>query len=208
VNLKLRPAAVQQEPFRAGRLQIWWSGMAAKIFEFLAIEQALTVFADRIELQLVTDDIDRAKSRWPRHVRERVEGLLGRIPHAIHRFRGIPDLLRLYSGGGVIVSPRFLDVPYNLSHTEWKITLGMACDLPAIASPVPSYLDAAQHSAPDALTICRSDEDWQQALDRCLSDGGNLREAGRNAFEIVRAHYETGVVARQHSAWVRRTCEG
>ncbi|HEY8903882.1 MAG TPA: hypothetical protein VIM48_09245 [Chthoniobacterales bacterium] len=208
VNLKLRPTAVQREPFRAGRLQIWWSGMAAKLFEFLAVEQALTAFADRIELQLVTDDIDRAKSRWPTHVRARVEGLLGRIPHAIHRFRGIPDLLKLYSGGGVIVSPRFLDVPYNLSHTEWKITLGMACDLPAIASPVPSYLDAAQHSTADALTICHSDEDWQHALDRCLSDGGNLREAGRNAFETVRTHYETGVVARQHSAWVRRTCEG
>jgi len=208
VNLKLRPAAVQREPFRAGRLQIWWSGMAAKLFEFLAIEQALLAFADRIELQLVTDDIDRAKSRWPAPIRERVEKLLWRVPHTIHRFRGIPHLLDLYSSGGVIVSPRFLDVPYNLSHTEWKIALGMACDLPAIASSVPSYLDVAGRSTVDALTICHSDGDWRQALDRYLSEASSLREAGRHAFETVRAYYETGVVARQHSAWVRRTCEG
>jgi glycosyltransferase involved in cell wall biosynthesis len=206
VNLRLRPARVQREPFRDGRLQIWWSGMAAKLFEFLAAEEAFLALADRIHLGLVTDDLERAKSRWPVEVRDRLERFLGRVPHTLHRFRDIAGLLGYYAEGGVIVSPRFLDVPYNLSHTEWKITLGMACELPAVASPVPSYLDTAERSAEGAVTICRTSGEWRAALESFLEDPARLREAGRAAFETVRQHYETGAVARQHAACLAETC--
>ncbi len=204
VNLSLRPAAVQTEPFREGRLQVWWSGMAAKLFEFLAAEDTFLALADRIHLQLVTDEVEKAKSRWPAAVRERLEHLLARVPHTLHRFRDIRHLLGLYAGGGVIVSPRFLDVPYNLSHTEWKISLGMACELPAIASPVPSYLDLADRSKNGAVAICRTNEEWKSAFENFLSDPSRLRASGAAAFEVVRLHYETGVVARQHAAWIEK----
>jgi hypothetical protein len=205
VNLRLRPARVQRETTRDGRLQIWWSGMAAKLFEFLAAEEAFLALADRIQLRLVTDDLERAKARWPAEVRERLERFLARMPHTVHRFRDIAGLLAHYAEGGVIVSPRFLDTPYNLSHTEWKITLGMACELPAIASPVPSYLDVIERSAPGAVTICRANEEWRAALEACLEKPTRLRESGRAAFETVRQHYETGAVARQHAACLAET---
>jgi glycosyltransferase involved in cell wall biosynthesis len=206
VDWRLRPATIQREAVREGRLQVWWSGMAAKLFEFLAADDAFLALADRIHLQLVTDDVEEARTRWPVEVRERFEGLLARVPHTVHRFRDIPHLLDLYATGGVIVSPRFLDVPYNLSHTEWKISLGMACDLPAIASPVPSYIDAAELSGPGAVTIARTTADWVRALERFLADESTLREAGRAASEAVRGHYETSVVASRHSAWIAEVC--
>ena len=202
VNLGLRPSKLQQEPFREGRLQVWWSGMAAKLFELLAAENAFAALAGRIHLQLVTDDLEKARKRWPEEVRGRVERFLAHVPHTMHRFRDISSLLALYARGGVIVSPRYLDTPYNLSHTEWKITLGMACELPAIASPVPSYVDAGGRSEPGAVSICRSDDDWTAALEHFLSDPARLSDAGANAFETVKQFYETGVVARQHAAWI------
>lgn len=205
VDLRLRPAAVQREPMRDGRLQVWWSGMAAKLFEFLAAEEAFLALADRIHLQLVTDDVERARLRWPVEVRERFDRLLARVPHTLHRYRDIPHLLGLYAGGGVIVSPRFLDVPYNLSHTEWKITLGMACDLPAIASPVPSYRDVAERACSDAVMIANSTEEWLGAFERFLTDDARC-EAGKAAGEVVRIHYETAIVARQHATWVGDIC--
>ncbi|HEY8899983.1 MAG TPA: hypothetical protein VIM61_06190 [Chthoniobacterales bacterium] len=207
VDLGLCPTTVQREPFREGRLQVWWSGMAAKLFEFLAAEEAFLARADRIHLQLVTDDVATARSRWPAEVRERFERFLERVPHTFHRFRDVRGLLELYGAGGVIVSPRFLDTPYNQSHTEWKITLGMACELPAIASPVPSYIDAAQRSSSGAIAIAESSAQWLEAFDNLLSDETALRQAGRAARNTVSDHYETRVVAAQHAAWVSEVCD-
>lgn len=205
VNLGLRPACMQREPLRDGRLQVWWSGMAAKLFEFLAAEEAFLALADRIHLRLVTDDLEPAKERWPIEVRERLERFLARVPHTLHRFRDIAGLLAHYAEGGVIISPRFLDTPYNLSHTEWKITLGMACELPAIASPVPSYLDVSGRSDSGAVMICRTSDEWRAALEACLENPARMRESGRAAFETVRQHYETDAVARQHAASLSET---
>lgn len=206
VNLELRPARVQTVPFVEGRLQVWWSGMASKLFEFLAAEESFLAVADRIHLQLVTDDLDKARSRWPLEVRDRLEKFLSRVPHTLHRFRGIPHLLGLYGGGGVIVSPRFLDTPYNLSHTEWKISLGMACELPALAGPVPSYEDMAARADEGAVTICRSDEDWSRAFGEIFAERSRVQEMGWRAYEVVKRHYETGVVAGRHAAWIADAC--
>jgi glycosyltransferase involved in cell wall biosynthesis len=206
VRLQMRPAKLQRQPFHEGRLQVWWSGMAAKLFEFLAAEEAFSTLADRIHLHLVTDDLEKSRQRWPVDVRERMEKFLSRVPHTLHRFRGIAHLLDLYGNGGVIVSPRFLDTPYNLAHTEWKISLGMACEMPAIASPVPSYLDLAKRSGERAVEICAASEDWKHAFERILASPAQLQEAGWQAYVVVKKHYETGVVARQHVAWVAETC--
>jgi glycosyltransferase involved in cell wall biosynthesis len=206
VNLALSPAATQVQPVSDGRLRVWWSGMADKLFEFLAAEEAFLALADRIHLHLVTDDIGKARERWPAEVRGRLERFFSRVPHTIHRFRDIRGLLQLYGAGGVIVSPRHLDVPYNLSHTEWKISLGMACGLPAIASPVPSYTDMAERAEGEAVSLCRSNEEWTQALEGFLASPVRLAEAGRSAREVVEKRYATDVVARRHAACLSAAC--
>jgi len=206
VNLKLRPSRLQTAPYGGGSLQLWWSGMAAKLFEFLAAEDAFVAVADHVHLHFVTDDLAGARRSWPLEVRDRLEKFLARIPHTFHRFHGVSHLLGLYGAGGVIVSPRFLDTPYNLSHTEWKISLGMACEMPALASPVPSYVDVAKRSGDGAVTICESAQGWMEALEGVLSQREQLQERGWRAYEVVKQHYETGVVARQHAAWIAETC--
>lgn len=197
VNLSLRPDVWGKSPMRDGRLQVWWSGMASKAFELLVAEPAFRTLKDRLHLHLVTDDLS-ARSAWKPEVRENFEKLLGDIPHTVHRFHDVRRLLKLYAGGGVIVSPRTLSAPYNWSHTEWKITLGMACGLPAIASPVPSYCRVAGLATPGAVTICDSDGDWLAAFES-LMQPQTLAASSRSASEVVEAHYSTTRVAPHHA---------
>ena len=42
----------------------------------------------------------------------------------------------------IIISPKRLINAYEMGHSEYKITLGMAIGLPAVASPQLSYVDA------------------------------------------------------------------
>ncbi len=198
VDVRMVPRSTQTTPRRDGRLNVWWSGMAEKLFEFLAVEEALRSRRDRLHLRLVTDDL-RAMERWPAEVRERVERFLAVMPHTVHRFSDVENLLGRYAEGGIIVSPRFLDTPYNFGHSEWKLTLGMACGLPAVASPVPSYCDVAERAEAGALAICESGEEWGRALDELLESGVDAFGArGSAARKVVEEFYSTPVVAREH----------
>lgn len=180
-------------------LPLWWSGVAAKAFEFLLIENVLKALGDRVHLHLVTDDFVKGRERWRTDQRERMDALLGKVPHTIHTFGSIHHLLHLYSQGpGLILSPRFLDNPYNLGHTEWKITLGMACGLPALASPLPSYLDVEKLAEPGAIRICRTEDEWKAAMEAAMDGSWNLAEGGTAAREVVKKCYSTAVVAAQH----------
>ena len=115
--------------------------------------------------------------------------MLAQVPHEFVTFRSIPELLARYAAGGVLISPRFLDNSYNLGHTEWKITLGMACGRLAFCSPVPSYADVAARSGGRGLRICANDAEWDAALD---------------ARATVEQHYSTPVVAAQHAELLSR----
>ena len=55
-----------------------------------------------------------------------------------------------------------------MGHTEYKITLGMAVGLPAIASPQQSYVEAI--GAHGGGIIARSTAEWVDALQRLQSD--------------------------------------
>lgn len=181
-------------------LPLWWSGVAAKAFEFLLIEEELRRQGDAIHLHLVTDDWPAGRRKWRADERERMDSLLAAVPHTIHDFGSIGHLLSLYAGGpGLILSPRFLDNPYNFGHTEWKITLGMACGLPAVASPLPSYLDVAGRAPAGAIRICRKGAEWSEAFADARSGAWDLPGAARAAREVVEKHYSTAVVAAQHA---------
>lgn len=177
-----------------GKLQIWWSGMASKLFELLAAEESLLRFKNRIHLRMVTDDVPRGMAKWRPELRGRFESFLKEVAHTFYRFKSVSHLLKLYSTGGIIISPRFLESPYNLAHSEWKITLGMACGLPALGSPVPSYEDVAARAEGDAIRICR-EEGWDEALEWAISRPYRPSEA---ACDVVRRYYLTPVVAKQH----------
>lgn len=204
----LLPSLRSGDAFSQNPLPVWWSGMADKAADLLAAGDALRSMGDRIRLHLVTGNLQSALSRIDPASSESVRSLLASVPHAIHPFRSIPELLRLYaSGGGVIISPRFLENPYNQSHTEWKISLGMACGLPAIASPQPSYREVRDHAEdPSAVTICEHTEEWIAALEKSL-DLRRLATASRAARKTVETHYVTEAVAPQHARAVTSILE-
>ncbi len=208
IPARLVPTAADHSSPAGRPLEIWWSGMPAKTADLLLIADVLSRLGQRVRLNIVSGDVAAALARLPADTAGRLRGLLAAGPHRLHRFRSIPDLLALYAAGpGVIISPRFLDNPYNAAHSEWKITLGMACGLPAVASPQPSYIDVADRCEhPQALTVCRTDEEWEAALVRAL-EGGGQAEASEAARDVVRRHYSTEVVARLHAETLRGVLE-
>ncbi|MEO8206390.1 MAG: hypothetical protein ABI615_09435 [Chthoniobacterales bacterium] len=202
VNFSLLPSQKKTSTPGHGPLLIWWSGMAQKLFEFLAIEKTLRKYAARVHLHFVTNDLT-VMNLWSPDIQQRFRDLLRDIPHTFHTFKSVENLLQLYAeNGGLVISPRFLDSPYNLGHSEWKITLAMACGLPAICSPVPSYGDVASRMTGDALRICNTEEDWDAAFGSALDKSWDLTEASAAAKDVVQKHYSTEVVAKKHQAFV------
>ena len=206
----IEPSIIPEPPsFRnqTGVLELWWSGMPQKTIDLLALEAVLPRFGSRIRLNLVTGDLPVAMDRMDPAVSGRLRSLFSSVNHEIHRYRSVSSLLQLYaSRQGVIISPRFLDNPYNLSHSEWKITLGMACGLPAITSPQPSYLDVRERCGhPSAITICSTAVQWVAAFEEALK--APLVEASAAAREVVLRHYSTPVVASAHVKAVKDCLE-
>lgn len=191
---------LNEAPSKTGQdVQLWWSGESVKLFEFLGIASTLRRYRQRVHLNLVTNSLD-ALSRWPADLRTRFEECFRGLSVTWHHFKSIPQLLRLYARGGYIISPRLLDNPYNQSHSEWKITLGMACGLPAICSPVPSYRDVAARAATEAIRICDTEEKWDEAIAAAVNGTWGGIPAARAAQKVVKEHYVTSVVARLHLA--------
>lgn len=188
---------------RNGPLRLLWSGEAVKLFDLLAIEDVLPRYARHVELVLVTNALS-ALERWHDGVRERFEGLLTRVPHRDVRYEGIPQLFDVYAQGGVCVAPRILDNSYNFGHTEWKITLAMACGRMALCSPVPSYVRVAERAGYQGIRVCRTADDWAAALEALLDNAIDLEAEEAAARELVERHYATAVVARQHSEFLGR----
>jgi len=188
---------------QGGVLHLWWSGMAAKLYDFLSVAGALSTHAKRLHLHFVTGDFGEVKQKWPDDMSRKMDELLSRLTHTFHRFRDIPDLLKLYSGnGGIIVSPRYLDSHYNRSHTEWKLTLGLACGLPGLGSPQPSYVEAAAASG-GALEICSDENEWSQAIESILRDPDFARSRGISGRGVILQNYGTPRVAARHAAVLR-----
>lgn len=203
VDMDLAPG-LQRYRYDKGRLRLLWSGESVKLFEFLVVEDILRKYASRIELILVTNSLSHLDRVFGRY-RERLHALLRDVDHTIVPFHSISHLLGIYRQGGVIISPRFLDSPYNLGHTEWKITLGMACGRMALASAVPSYVSVSERSGGQGIRICRSSEEWDTAIDSILSGRVDLEKEGGAARDVVEKYYSTAIVAQQHAEFMRET---
>ena len=183
------PDNVDTALFRPGRrrdggpLRLVWSGMARKAKPLLLVKDALATLSDA-ELVVVSNE-------EPTEVGE----LRTAIPTRFVPF-DLRSYARLLRECDVILSPKRLQNGYELGHTEWKITLGMAVGLPAVASPQQSYVEAIGHRG--GGIVADSPEEWTAALARLAADRG-LREAmGARALETVRERYATPVVARQY----------
>src|SRR5205807_2881814 len=98
-----------------------------------------------------------------------------------------------------IVSPKRLVNGYELGHSEWKITLGMAAGLPAVASPQQAYVEAI--GAHGGGIVADSAEEWTAAFER-LRDPAERAELGARARRTVEERYSTPVVARRYGEFL------
>lgn len=193
--------------FKGRRLPLLWSGEAVKLFDLLAIEDVLVKYADSIELNLITNSLD-AMDYWHDGYKTRFESMLSKVPHKIIPYQSIESLLKVYSLGGVFISPRFIDNSYNKGHTEWKITLAMACGRMALASPVPSYVNVSDFSKGRGIKICDTSEKWEETLDAILSEEIDIEAEEMASRAVVESHYSTSVVAVKHAHFVNDVISG
>jgi glycosyltransferase involved in cell wall biosynthesis len=103
---------------------------------------------------------------------------------------------RLLPTCDLIISPKRLVNAYELSHTEYKITLGMAVGLPAVASPQQSYVEAIGYAG--GGVVADEPDEWRDALERLVASPRLRAELGAQARRTVRERYATPVVARQY----------
>jgi len=198
----------QYRPSRPGkRCVLAWCGESLKLFELLAIEDVLRRHAGRIELLLVTND-RAAIARWNDDRKERFEALLRDVPHRFEPYRSVEHLWACYQDADAVISPRHLDNSYNLGHTEWKITLGMACGRVALCSPVPSYVEVERRAAGTGVTVCRNGADWDAALDALMGGAAARAAAEQGARAVVERDYSTAVVTERHTVFLEQVAAG
>lgn len=164
-------------------VRLVWSGMAEKAEPFVSVLDAWAGLGSA-ELVLVAE-------RPPRVLADLREVL----PTSYERFSE-RRYARTLRGCDVIVAPRRLVNAYEAGHTEWKITLGMAAGLPAVASPQQSYVEAIGHRG--GGIVADTTEEWREALMRLVGDASLRSELGARARETVVERYATPVVARQY----------
>lgn len=187
----------------AGALELVWSGQAVKLFELLAIEDVLRSLGARIRLTLVTNSL-QALQVWQPDLRSRFDRLLADVPHSVRPYVSVADLLAFYASRRcVCLSPRFTDNSYNLGHTEWKITLAMACGRLALASPVPSYRAVAERSGGAGVWLCSTDADWLAAFERLQQGRLDWNAEEFAARGVVEKYYATETVAAEHAEFMK-----
>ncbi len=164
-------------------VRLVWSGVAKKAKPLTTIAGALAAL-EGVELVLVSDGAPAVLEE----LREAVPCRL--VPFGDRRYA------RVLRGCDVIVSPKRLVNAYELGHTEYKITLGMAVGLPAVASPQQSYVEAIGHAG--GGFVCETEKEWREALGRLVHDHALRAELGARARRTVEERYATPVVARQY----------
>ncbi|MBN2288683.1 MAG: hypothetical protein JXQ83_05075 [Candidatus Glassbacteria bacterium] len=97
--------------------------------------------------------------------------------------------------GEICLTYRETDTTYNLGHSFFKIGVFMAQGVPAIASPVPSYRELMDDR--QCGRICRTVEEWEQALDEILADRDMLRQWSSRSREIMN-DYSTEKIAGRY----------
>ena len=186
------------------RVRLLWCGQSLKLFELLAIEEVITSFKENLELVIVTNDM-ASMDRWFDPVKERFRKLLEGVSHTIVPYESIGKMFDVYTHGGVVISPRLLDNTYNMGHTEWKITLGMACGRFTVCSPVPSYQTVCTRAVSQGIRVCSTTQDWADTFERLLTRDIDLGEEEKSAREVVKSYYSSAVVGEQHLDFVRVT---
>ncbi|SVE39845.1 uncharacterized protein METZ01_LOCUS492699, partial [marine metagenome] len=90
---------------------------------------------------------------------------------------------------------RKTDNSYDLGHSHLKIGIFLAHGIPALASPIPSYVEVIEKSK--GGKICKSSSEWVSALDEINENPESLTEFSQLAKKGMEA-YSTENVVQQY----------
>ena len=173
----------------ASPVRLVWSGIGKKAAHLLLIKDVLAEL-NGVELVLVVDEPPACLAE-----------LQQVIPCRLVTFSDQTYALTLRQCD-IIISPKRLVNAYEMAHTEYKITLGMAVGLPAVASPQPSYVEAVGHRG--GGFIVDTPDEWRDALKQLVSSPALRADLGERARQTVAERYATPVVAAAYLAFLRR----
>ena len=88
--------------------------------------------------------------------------------------------------GDFCISPRKTDNSYDLGHSHLKVGIFLAHGIPALASPIPSYVEVIEKSK--GGKICEFSADWVSALDEILMNHGSLWDWSQLAKKGMEAY--------------------
>lgn len=164
-------------------IKLIWSGVAQKAHHVLEIKEVLGAI-NNIEVMFV--------SNAPPAILPELETVIPCHFVTYSHKKYAQALL----GSDIIISPRRLNNGYVMGHTEYKITLGMAIGLPAIASPQQSYKEAINHLG--GGFIAESSDEWFTALNKLTTQLPLRKEMGLKARQTVLENYATPVIAKRY----------
>jgi glycosyltransferase involved in cell wall biosynthesis len=166
-------------------IQLAWSGIGKKAAHLLLIVEVLASLSN-LELVLVVDEPPPCLPDLERALTCRVVRFSDR------------KYASALQQADIIISPKRLENAYEMGHTEYKITLGMAVGLPAVASPQQSYVEAISYAG--GGLIARTESEWRDALQKLSTDSALRADLGHRARRTVIERYSTPVVARVYGA--------
>jgi len=173
-------------------VRLVWSGVSKKAQHLLMIGDVLSRLRGA-ELVLVSDQVPPAAADL---------GKLIPVQFVRYSDRAYARTLR---GCDIIISPKRLINAYEMGHTEYKITLGMAVGLPAVASPQPSYVEAISYAGGGILA--ETSEQWQAALQGLIDDPGLRADLGEKAARTVSERYTTRVTGEAYRQVLNELCQ-
>lgn len=176
-------------------VRLIWSGIGKKAKHLELIEDLLIRFKDKLQLWIVTSK--PAPNDVPAPVIKRLRNKAGAEVFYYDYKEYVSQLLDCH----YIISPKILNNAYEMAHSEHKITLGMACGLPAIASPQLSYEEALSNGGG---WICWDAKDWDNLFKEITSPHFNgYYDLSLKARKAVVDRYSIPVIGEMYKKVLR-----
>ncbi len=99
--------------------------------------------------------------------------------------------------GDIMIAPRPMEGIEKLAHSFTKVAYPLAVGLPAVANPVPSYVDTP-------VMLCRNDEEWEQTLTKLILDSAERQKHGEEGRQYVYENYSLAVIGEKYRSIVEK----
>ncbi|MFA6518488.1 MAG: glycosyltransferase [Candidatus Shapirobacteria bacterium] len=192
-NVVMIPDAVDMN-FYKGRINyvvdnsvnLVWSGVAKKSAHLEIVVDVLKKLSEKYRLKLILVSDERPE----------IMGVFQKFMECEWVEFSHQNYLRELKKSNIIISPKKLSNAYEMGHTEYKITLGMALGLPAVASPQGSYKEAIGFLG--GGIIASTEDDWVDALEKLITNDSLMKRMGGKARDTVVKKYSVEVISKRY----------